>query len=57
VRQDREAIRALYLVALEPEELSVVRLEGRFDEAFARALSERPRETADEILDDGEPGA
>lgn len=51
-RQEGGAIRGLYLVALEPTELSVVRLEGRFDEAFARALSEHPGEAADRILDD-----
>jgi hypothetical protein len=51
-RYDGGAIRGLYLVSLDPSELSVVRLEGRFDEAFARALSERPREAADRILDD-----
>lgn len=49
-RQDGGAIRGLYLVSLDPTELSVVRLEGRFDEAFARALSERPKEAADRIL-------
>jgi len=51
-RYDGGAIRGLYLVSLDPSELSVVRLEGRFDEAFARALSERPREAADRILDE-----
>lgn len=52
VRQDAGAIHALYLVALDASELSVVRLEGRFDEAFVRALSERPGEAADKILED-----
>jgi hypothetical protein len=51
-RQDAGAIHALYLVALDASELSVVRLEGRFDEAFVRALSARPREAADKILED-----
>lgn len=49
-RQDGGAIRGLYLVSLDPSELAVVRLEGRFDEAFARALSERPGEAAHRIL-------
>lgn len=51
-RQDAGAIHALYLVALDASELSVVRLEGRFDDAFVRALSERPGEAADKILED-----
>lgn len=51
-RFDGGAIRGLYVVSLDPSELSVVRLEGRFDEAFARALSEHPEEAADHILDD-----
>lgn len=51
-RQDAGAIHALYLVALDASELAVVRLEGRFDEAFARALSTRPREAADRVLAD-----
>lgn len=49
-RQDRGAIRALYLVSLDPSELAIVRLEGRFDDTFARALSERPGEAAHRIL-------
>lgn len=51
-REEAGAISALYLIALDASELAVVRLEGRFDEAFARALSERPREAAGRILDD-----
>ena len=51
-REEAGAISALYLVALDASELAVVRLEGRFDEAFARALSERPREAADRVLAD-----
>lgn len=51
-RGEAGAISALYLVALDASELAVVRLEGRFDEAFARALSERPREAADRVLAD-----
>jgi len=51
-RFDGGAIRGLYVVSLDPSELSVVRLEGRFDEAFARALSEHPDEAADRILDE-----
>lgn len=51
-REDGDAIRGLYLVSLDPTELAVVRLEGRFDEAFARALSERPKEAADRILEE-----
>jgi hypothetical protein len=55
-RQQEGAIQALYLVALDAAELSVVRLEGRFDEAFVRALSERPREAAGKILEDSQAG-
>jgi hypothetical protein len=55
--QDQSAIDALYVVALDPEELSVVRLEGRFDEAFARALAERPHEAADKVLEDSRESA
>lgn len=51
-REEAGAISALYVVALDASELAVVRLEGRFDEAFARALSERPREAADRVLAD-----
>ena len=51
-RQDAGAIHALYLVALDASELLVVRLEGRFDEAFVRALSARPGEAAEKILED-----
>lgn len=51
-RHDAGAIRGLYLVSLDASELAVVRLEGRFDDAFARALAERPREAADRILED-----
>ncbi len=50
--QDERSIDALYVVALDPDELSVVRLEGRFDEAFARALAERPHEAAGKVLED-----
>lgn len=51
-RQDAGAIHSLYLVALDASELSVVRLEGRFDEAFVRALSARPGDAAGKILED-----
>jgi hypothetical protein len=51
-RGEAGAISALYLVALDASELAVVRLEGRFDEAFARALSAHPREAADRVLAD-----
>ncbi|HSL82578.1 MAG TPA: hypothetical protein VLF66_07355 [Thermoanaerobaculia bacterium] len=51
-RSEAGALSAIYLVALDPSELAVVRLEGRFDEAFARALSQRPREAADRVLAD-----
>lgn len=51
-REEAGAISALYVIALDASELAVVRLEGRFDEAFARALSERPREAADRVLAD-----
>lgn len=51
-RRDGGAIGGLYVVSLDPTELAVVRLEGRFDEAFARALSERPKEAAGRILAD-----
>ncbi len=58
VHQDERSIDALYVVALDPDELSVVRLEGRFDEAFARALAERPHEAAGKVLEDArEPAA
>lgn len=50
--QDERAIDSLYVVSLDSEELSVVRLEGRFDEAFAKALAQRPHEAADKVLED-----
>lgn len=52
--QDERSIDALYVVALDPDELSVVRLEGRFDEAFARALAERPHEAAGKVIEDAQ---
>jgi len=51
-RGEAGALSAIYLVALDASELAVVRLEGRFDETFARALSERPGEAADRLLAD-----
>lgn len=50
-REDAGALRALYVVALDPAELTVVRLEGRFDEAFARALARRPKEAAGRVIE------
>ena len=48
----RGAIRGLYVVALEPAELAVVRLEGRFDEAFAKLFADDPHGAKDRALDD-----
>lgn len=56
-RQEAGALRALYLVSLDPSELAVVRLEGRFDEAFARALGEDPGEATGRIVADAEDAA
>lgn len=43
---DAGAIRNLLVVDLDGDELSVVRLDGRLDRAFAEAIAERPREAA-----------
>jgi hypothetical protein len=43
---DAGAIRNLLVVDLNGDELSVVRLDGRLDRAFAEAIAERPREAA-----------
>ncbi|MFP5287647.1 MAG: DUF4252 domain-containing protein [Thermoanaerobaculia bacterium] len=43
---DEGAIRNLLVVDLNGDELSVVRLDGRLDRAFAEAIAERPREAA-----------
>ncbi|HYO16713.1 MAG TPA: hypothetical protein VE685_26245 [Thermoanaerobaculia bacterium] len=40
------SIRNLLVVDLNGDELSVVRLDGRLDRAFAEAIAERPREAA-----------
>ena len=46
------AIRGLYVVALEPEELAVVRLEGRFDEVFAKLFADDPHGAKERALED-----
>ena len=51
-RRGKPSIRGLYVVALEPEELAVVRLEGRFDEAFAQVFADHPHEAPDRVLDE-----
>lgn len=48
------ALRGLYLVSLESDELAIVRLEGRFDEAFARVFADHPDEAADRAVQDAE---
>jgi len=48
------AIRGLYVVSLEADELAIVRLEGRFDEAFARVFADHPDEAADRAIEDAE---
>ncbi len=50
----KPSIRGLYVVALEPEELAVVRLEGRFDEAFAKIFADHPHEARDRVLDESD---
>ncbi|MGD2116392.1 MAG: DUF4252 domain-containing protein [Acidobacteriota bacterium] len=54
VRRGKPSIRGLYVVSLEPEELAVVRLEGHFDEAFARVFADHPHEAPDRVLEDAE---
>jgi Domain of unknown function (DUF4252) len=39
-------IRELYIVTLDPKELTLVHLRGRLDEVAARALAEKPRKVA-----------
>jgi hypothetical protein len=43
---DAGAIRNLLVVDLDGDKLSVVRLDGRLDRAFAEAIAEHPREAA-----------
>lgn len=52
-RHGKPSIRGLYVVALEPDELAVVRLEGRFDEAFAQVFADHPHEAPERVLDEG----
>jgi len=49
-------IRGIYVVSLEPDELAIVRLEGHFDEAFAKIFADDPHGAPDHALD-GEGGA
>jgi hypothetical protein len=46
---DHEALRDLYVVALEPDELTLVRLDGHLDRAMAESIADNPRKLAKEI--------
>lgn len=50
VRGDQEGLLSnLYVVSLEPDELTLVRIDGRLDHAVAMALSEHPRKLVHEM--------
>lgn len=49
-------IHGIYVVSLEPDELAIVRLEGRFDEAFAKIFADDPHGAPEHALDDQEMG-
>jgi len=48
------AIRGIYVVSLDADELTIVRLEGHFDEAFARIFADDPHGAPDHALEDVE---
>ncbi len=58
VNQDSQSgspeIRGIYVVSLDSDELSIVRLEGRFDEAFAKIFADDPYGAPEHALDGSE---
>jgi hypothetical protein len=46
---DREALRDLYVVALDANELTLVRLDGHLDRAMAESIADHPKKLAKEI--------
>jgi hypothetical protein len=46
---DREALRDLYVVALDRDELTLVRLDGNLDRAMAESIADNPKKLAKEI--------
>ena len=51
-RDGAAEIRGIYVVSLEPDELAIVRLEGHFDEAFAKIFADDPHGAPDHALDE-----
>jgi|GEM_PF-1165761 len=47
-------IRGIYVVSLDADELAIVRLEGHFDEAFAKIFADDPHGAPDHALDETE---
>jgi len=47
-------IRGIYVVSLDEDELAIVRLEGHFDEAFAKIFADDPHGAPDHALDEAE---
>jgi hypothetical protein len=54
VERGAAAIRGIYVVSLDADELAIVRLEGRFDEAFAKIFADDPYGAPEHALDDTE---
>jgi hypothetical protein len=51
---ERGAIRNLFVVTLEDDELTLVRIDGRLDQAIARAIAEHPKRAVQTIKEGGE---
>jgi hypothetical protein len=43
------ALRNLFVVSLDPKELTIARVDGRLDRAFAEAMAEHPRQVAQKL--------
>jgi hypothetical protein len=55
LRSDEAGImRSLFVVALETDELTLVRLDGRLDQALVEAIAREPKRAARTIKEDGE---
>lgn len=57
VRDDgKGALRNLFVVDLDDSELTLVRIDGRLDQAFAEAIADRPRDAVRTVRGEGEDG-
>lgn len=48
------ALRNLFVVDLEDDELTLVRIDGRFDQAFAEAIAAHPKKAVETVKGEGE---